>query len=315
MNSRSSSLLFDRHPLAASEQYVRLMYLSGIALAVASDRELMESEKIAFLQLAESLSVDEIEAGEIIQERASVSENDLDKIFSEIRLNNFSSSYLLDLVWLMLSDGTLDVVERDVLMEISQVLGLEKGVQFVIDALHSIKAGDVREMFNFLTVSKDVVVKDRADLHGFLENIIDGRLDFESNLAGLFCVTNNDFEVVKWDITPQFTFFSSNEINTSAYETSLKWRISVGEGFKSGDVIAEVHYRRTKTRWSDRKYDLIYYEDGRGFETVLAPFDGFLLRKHVADGVALNEPKKYLKGPTFDVSEAEFIADAYRLGC
>jgi len=122
INSNTAAQLFERHPLAAEPLEMRLQYLAGIALATAIDRDPTDTEKQAFTGLANSLSVDESDATEQLNERASVAEDDITKLFEVIRQKNASWLYLLDLAWLHASDGTLDESEVEATAQLADLL-------------------------------------------------------------------------------------------------------------------------------------------------------------------------------------------------
>ena len=125
INSNTAAQLFERHPLAGESLEVRLQYLAGIALATAIDREPTDTEKQAFTGLANSLSVDESDATEQLNERASVAEDDIAKIFGVISEKDASWIYLLDLSWLHASDGSLDESEVEATAQLADLLEIK----------------------------------------------------------------------------------------------------------------------------------------------------------------------------------------------
>ena len=125
INSNNAAQLFERHPLAEESHEMRLQYLAGLALATAIDREPTEEERQVFSLLASSMSVDAADAAEQLNERASVSEDDIAVLFDAIRQKNATWIYLLDLTWLHAADGTEDKEEEEVKAQLVELLKID----------------------------------------------------------------------------------------------------------------------------------------------------------------------------------------------
>lgn len=124
-SSAQADRLFENHPLANEALDLRLQYLSAIAFASAIDRDLQDSERATFLALAKGLSIDEGDAQEQIQERASISDDDITTLFDQIKAKNFSWPYMMDLIWIQQSDGDHEADEKEALSAIADLLKIE----------------------------------------------------------------------------------------------------------------------------------------------------------------------------------------------
>lgn len=125
LNTRKAARLLEVHPLAGESLELRLQYLAGVALATAIDREPSDAERMAFNALADSLMVDAIDAQEQLDERASVTEDDIALLFAAIRERDAGYLYLLDLAWIHAADGELEENEIAVTEELAGLLELD----------------------------------------------------------------------------------------------------------------------------------------------------------------------------------------------
>ncbi len=125
LNTRKAARLLEVHPLAGESLELRLQYLAGVALATAIDREPNDAERMAFNALADSLQVDAVDAQEQLDERASVTEDDIALLFAAIRERDAGYLYLLDLAWIHAADGELEENEIAVTEELAGLLELD----------------------------------------------------------------------------------------------------------------------------------------------------------------------------------------------
>ena len=124
INERNAAVLSDVHELAGLEHELRLRYLVAIALGVAINRDTSVAEVDAFNGFAKALNLDEDEAQEIITERASISEEDLESIFIFLKNQECIHYYLRDLSWMMCVDHEKDDAEIEYLREISTLMNV-----------------------------------------------------------------------------------------------------------------------------------------------------------------------------------------------
>ena len=126
LNTRKAARLLENHPLTGESLELRLQYLAGVALAIAIDREPSEGERMAFNALADSLAVDPADAQEQLDERASVTEEDIALLFAAIRERDAGYLYLLDLAWIHAADKQLDENEIAVTEQLAELLEINE---------------------------------------------------------------------------------------------------------------------------------------------------------------------------------------------
>lgn len=138
INERNSAVLSSAHELAGLEHELRLRYLTAIALGIAIDREENTAEIDAFNGIASAMNIDEDDAREILTERASINEEDLESIFNFLIQQECINYYLRDLIWVICIDHEKDSEEVRFLEEISTLLNVP---QETIDALYILMSG------------------------------------------------------------------------------------------------------------------------------------------------------------------------------
>lgn len=126
INAGQTAQLYSRHPLRDESPDAKLRYLSAVALACAPDRAPADIERKAFLLLGESLGLEVQEAAEQFDERASVQEDDIRRLFASIRENNLRWLYLVDVSWLHLVDGGADAGEAEMANELAALLDVDR---------------------------------------------------------------------------------------------------------------------------------------------------------------------------------------------
>jgi len=126
INAGQTAQLYFRHPLRDETPDTRLRYLSAVALACAPDRAPLDIERKAFFALGESLGLDAQDAAEQLDERASVQEDDIRRLFASIREKNLRWLYLVDVSWLHLVDGSLDATEAEMANELAALLDVDR---------------------------------------------------------------------------------------------------------------------------------------------------------------------------------------------
>jgi len=122
INAGQAAQLYNRHPLAQQDREARLRYLGAVALACAPEREAVDLERRAFLALGRSLGLETEEAAEQFDERTSVQEDDIRRMFAHIRAANLRWLYLLDVGWMHLVDGAADEAEIAMQGELAAML-------------------------------------------------------------------------------------------------------------------------------------------------------------------------------------------------
>lgn len=127
INAGQTAQLYARHPLRDEPADAKLRYLSAVALACAPDRAPLDIERKAFFALGESLGLDAQETAEQLDERASVQEDDIRRLFASIREKNLRWLYLVDVSWLHLADANLDAAEAEMANELALLLDVDRG--------------------------------------------------------------------------------------------------------------------------------------------------------------------------------------------
>jgi len=127
INAGQTAQLYARHPLREEPVDAKLRYLSAVALACAPDRAPLDIERKAFFALGESLGLDAQEAAEQFDERASVQEDDIRRLFASIREKNLRWLYLVDVSWLHLVEGSLDAGEAEMANELAALFDVDRG--------------------------------------------------------------------------------------------------------------------------------------------------------------------------------------------
>lgn len=128
--------LHEVHPLAQESHESRLRYLSAVAWALGLDCEPSVLAQDAFVALANSLSVDAEDAGELLAERSNVTGADLNIMLEKARTQ--LSLYILDFCWLMSVDHSKGDAENRLIKVFSEQVGA--------------KVNDVVRMFNFVKI-------------------------------------------------------------------------------------------------------------------------------------------------------------------
>ena len=122
----SNTVLYERHPFETAALVFRLQYLSALALLTALDRDPTSDEIKAFIHLSTALGVDTSEAEDLLSERATSSEDDIETLFSALSEHQASWNYLADLAWLHSIDGQMDEHESAAFDEAMRFLGIDK---------------------------------------------------------------------------------------------------------------------------------------------------------------------------------------------
>lgn len=123
-SAQKAAQLLKTHPLSSVPEEVRLRYLAAIAMGVAVDREPSIAEKQSFFALAKSLDIEEADAVEQLDERASVNEETIHNVFSALRQQELGTLYLLDLAWQHVADGVIDPQEVEATEALAEMLAL-----------------------------------------------------------------------------------------------------------------------------------------------------------------------------------------------
>ncbi|WP_101102912.1 hypothetical protein [Macromonas bipunctata] len=135
INTRQSTRLYTKHPLAAESLEFRLQYLAAVALTTALEREPNAHERAAFNGLSDSLAIDPNDGDEQLNERSHLSEEDIETLLASIRKKDVSYLYLLDTAWVHAADGTVDADEAALTTELLGVLGIKPQV---VQDLHAL---------------------------------------------------------------------------------------------------------------------------------------------------------------------------------
>jgi len=179
INAGQTAQLYSRHPLRDECPDVKLRYLSAVALACAPDRAPADIERKAFLLLGESLGVEAQEATEQFEERASVHEDDIRRLFASIRENNLRWLYLVDVSWLHLVDGGADAGEADMANELAALLDVDRSR---LALLHRLLAA-VRDRNPRILASEIPVWAKDSELQRHLPEVVRRCMPFVKMLA------------------------------------------------------------------------------------------------------------------------------------
>lgn len=125
LSASKSEAAAPKHPLSSDSLDLRLQYLSGVALGTAVDRNPTDAERQAFIRLASSLSVDKSDAEDQLNDRASVSEDDMAVIFDAINQKKVAWLYITDLLRMHAADQSIDKNETSVSKQLAELLGLD----------------------------------------------------------------------------------------------------------------------------------------------------------------------------------------------
>ena len=157
INTRQSTRLYTKHPLAAESLEFRLQYLAAVALTTALEREPNAHERAAFNGLSDSLAIDPNDGDEQLNERSHLSEEDIETLLASIRKKDVSYLYLLDTAWVHAADGTVDANEAALTTELLGVLGIKPQV---VQDLHALA-----EAVHRIVLSQKLEVLARAWQH------------------------------------------------------------------------------------------------------------------------------------------------------
>lgn len=122
LTQRKSAQIVAVHPIANADVGTRLRYLSGISLAIAIDRQLVESEKLGYFALANSMGIDRADAEEQINSRNSVSEDDIENIFQSISNAGMKFIFCIDMALLHAADKNIDETEASAAKQLGDLL-------------------------------------------------------------------------------------------------------------------------------------------------------------------------------------------------
>lgn len=314
INAQAEACLFKSHPLTNCDGETRLRYLSGLAIGLATNREVKEAEKVVFVQLADSLAVNEQDATEILTERGNVDETDINRIFGSIKSGNWLNYYMLDLAWLIVADEDIESGEIEIIGEICSLTGFERKIADLLISFAMANKHKAAETI-FSIINNEIVKNtDVADLLGKAS-----RIDFSANSKSIFGVTSGSFKITKRhnerSLLPVMIGFDSNEFFITG-PIKIKWLVELGEKFKANKPVARFLYHRKCGYWSNKRDEYRYDEECDGYEDVYADFDGFMLERFVEDGSEITWETQHFKrsdgSPVFfNDSNAQPIGRAY----
>lgn len=149
--------LFVMHPLVEETEEFRLQYLAAITLGIAVDRSPKDTERQAYYALATALKIEQSEADEQLDERASMSENDAAALIKLVQHKNVEATYLLDLAWIQLVDEKVDDAELQAFQTLAALLKISSEV---LDTLYcfvmAVRNGDIPQTLeNFNNLPKN----------------------------------------------------------------------------------------------------------------------------------------------------------------
>jgi hypothetical protein len=252
INAGQTAQLYTRHPLRDEAPDAKLRYLSALALACAPDRAPADIERKAFFSLGESLGLDAQEAAEQLDERASVQEDDIRRLFASIRENNLRWLYLVDVSWLHLVDGNLDAGEAELANELAALLDVDRSR---LSLLHRLLAA-VRDRDPRTIVSELPAWVKEPELQRYLPQVVRRCLPFVQMLAQRW-IDHGDGTVtdvrtaLRWQRGPVFGEVSHSDrpgVATMRYSTgdtvgeALVMALAVRpcEEVKPGDLLARL---------------------------------------------------------------------------
>ena len=233
LNSNNAAQLFKCHPLAGESFELRLQYLASLALAVAIDREPTENERQTFSALANSLSVDTADAEVQLNERASVSEDDIAVLFDAIRQKSAAWIYLLDLAWLHIADGATDETETEATEQLAMLLEIDASKVPALQAFASALKG--RDFAG--AVKNSQFLPDDSGL----QNVLPELLGFQRYEATELVATSE--LIVKGEHPDPFAtdgWKGSTPSMIASLTDTLNWKKQVGDIVKAYDIIATI---------------------------------------------------------------------------
>ena len=273
INSNKAAQLFERHPLANEALELRLQYLAGIALGTAIDREPSETERQAFVGLANSLSVDAAEAEEQLRERDSASEDDIASLFDAVRRKNAAWLFLLDLAWLQVANRKIGSTESEVMEQFVDLLKVDtRESKFILPFALAIKNRDLPETFR-----QSLLIPENSGLKARVPELMSSIGYNENNITEI-TRANNSLFVESKDNGMRRAISPSEVFNFEIQSGNINWISTIGKSVSCGDPIATLVIRR----WN-RKPGEVYYCNVTGYEHVPAPHDGFILKQLIPD--------------------------------
>jgi hypothetical protein len=149
--------LFVMHPLVEETEEFRLQYLAAITLGIAVDRSPKDTERQAYYALATVLKIEQNEADEQLDERATMSENDAEVLIKLLQHKNTEATYLFDLAWIQLADEKVDDAELQAFQTLAAILKISPEV---LDTLYcfvmAVRNGDIPQTIeNFNNLPKN----------------------------------------------------------------------------------------------------------------------------------------------------------------
>lgn len=220
INTRQSTRLYTKHPLAAESLEFRLQYLAAVALTTALEREPNAHERAAFNGLSDSLAIDPNDGDEQLNERSHLSEEDIETLLASIRKKDVSYLYLLDTAWVHAADGTVDADEAALTTELLGVLGIKPQV---VQDLHALAEAVHRKV---LSQKLEVLaqawqyprlhtqIKAIANLFFPFERVLDGQWIDHGNKTATSIINR-----ITWMTgVPEFLFFEQ-----SSRPTEFSW--------------------------------------------------------------------------------------------
>ena len=166
--SQQAALLVREHTLSKADHDTRLVYLAALTLTCASDREIHTVEKLAYLDIAQSMSIDVQEAEEQLHERDSTSEDDMIVMFADIRKQQLAWRFLLDVAWIHAADETIETAEVDALKDVAELLEIDS---IVVLSLHELALARRKNKFSGVVKAMQAI-PENSGLHELLPELL-----------------------------------------------------------------------------------------------------------------------------------------------
>jgi plasmid maintenance system antidote protein VapI len=188
LTAQKNMQLVAKHPLHELAFEQRLQYLAAVAMGVALEREPNAAEKLTFLGLAKSLSIDPPDAEEQMKERGSLTEEVMIDLINNIKSLNKPWLYFLDVSWLYAADELLEDNERAFVADLADMLGVEaKHIAVILEFALALKTKNMASIFREkakLPFDEDLQQVLEQVLRFTQKDMVDVRWDIKSHISG-----------------------------------------------------------------------------------------------------------------------------------
>lgn len=156
------------HPMLARELSLRHCYLTGLAMQAHSDGDLVDEERVHFLEMAKLFEVSESDAEQLLVDAKSPDEMMVKEIRRCMMHSKYKYYFLLDLQIMAHQDSEIKQVETQVVRRFAEILEIDgQDMDFLVELADAVACNDPQakanwcaSFFNRQTLAQEADPKD-----------------------------------------------------------------------------------------------------------------------------------------------------------